>query len=135
MSFSLNFLLSSGVIYLRRFAFRISRSVAVSNRKTKRSIAWICRLSAVASLFSGQTAMRRLLLITSLLFGLCSTTHLQSAMVIAGYDPNIHNRFDITAFLGAAFDWSGVGKAGGSWSTMISPTQFFSASHAHPPTS
>ena len=40
------------------------------------------------------------------------------------------------AFLGQAFDWSGVGQSTttGTWATMISPTYFLSANHFHPGT-
>ena len=37
------------------------------------------------------------------------------------------------AFIGQAYDWSGVGQASdGTWATMISPTYFISAEHWHP---
>jgi hypothetical protein len=37
------------------------------------------------------------------------------------------------AFVGEAFDWSGVGRSSnGAWITMISPTHFVSANHYHP---
>ena len=38
-----------------------------------------------------------------------------------------------SSFIGASYDWSGVGFSnGGSWATMISPTYFVSAWHDHP---
>ena len=38
-----------------------------------------------------------------------------------------------STFIGAPYDWSGVGmSSGGSWATMISPTYFLSANHDHP---
>ncbi len=47
-----------------------------------------------------------------------------------------HDRFYAgadKAFIGDAFDWSGVGQASsGTWVTMISPTYFVSANHYHP---
>jgi hypothetical protein len=36
------------------------------------------------------------------------------------------------SFIGAPYDWSGVGNNGGSWATMISPSYFLSANHDHP---
>ncbi|MFM7133180.1 MAG: dockerin type I domain-containing protein [Planctomycetota bacterium] len=37
------------------------------------------------------------------------------------------------AFMGEAYDWSGVGRSSnGAWVTMISPTHFVSANHYHP---
>src|SRR5262245_30867025 len=51
-----------------------------------------------------------------------------------------YDRFDITdrsntgaTFIGAAFNWSGVGQTvNGQWGTMISPSFFVSANHFHP---
>ena len=47
-----------------------------------------------------------------------------------------HDRFYAgadKAFVGAPFDWSGVGRSSnGAWVTMISPTYFVSANHYHP---
>ncbi len=52
---------------------------------------------------------------------------------IIGYNPEVHDRFDSSMFLGAAFDWTGVGKgAGGGWATLVSANTFISANHAHP---
>ncbi|MCA9172200.1 MAG: hypothetical protein KDB23_31255 [Planctomycetales bacterium] len=53
-------------------------------------------------------------------------------MVIQSYSANTNDRFDSGNFLGAGYDWTGVGKNGSQWATMISPTQFLSAEHAHP---
>ncbi len=45
-----------------------------------------------------------------------------------------NDRFlDSPSFIGAPYDWSGVGlSSGGSWATMISPSYFVSANHDHP---
>jgi hypothetical protein len=44
-----------------------------------------------------------------------------------------NDRFvDSPSFIGAPYDWSGVGNNGGSWATMISPSYFVSANHDHP---
>jgi len=44
-----------------------------------------------------------------------------------------NDRFlDSSSFIGAPYDWSGVGNNGGSWATMISPSYFLSANHDHP---
>lgn len=47
-----------------------------------------------------------------------------------------HDRFYAgpdRAFIGEAYDWSGVGRSSnGAWITMISPTHFVSANHYHP---
>lgn len=47
-----------------------------------------------------------------------------------------HDRFYAgadRAFIGEAYDWSGVGRSSnGAWVTMISPTHFVSANHYHP---
>ena len=57
---------------------------------------------------------------------------------IEGYQPNLHDRFyvgDDRAFIGEAFDWSGVGRDEGhgyQWAVMISPTYFVTAGHWPP---
>ena len=54
---------------------------------------------------------------------------------IQGYQTQKHDRFYVGAdkeFIGEAFDWSGVGRAGDQWVTMISPTYFLSANHYSP---
>jgi hypothetical protein len=53
---------------------------------------------------------------------------------VQGYSANLHDRFYAgadRAFIGQAYDWSGVGQ-NGTWATMISPTYFVSANHYHP---
>jgi hypothetical protein len=55
-----------------------------------------------------------------------------AAMYIPGYgsNPQRYTRFDNSpSFIGAAYNWSGVGSG---WATMISPSFFISATHAHP---
>src|SRR5271163_2930070 len=50
-------------------------------------------------------------------------------------DPQQYARFysgSDKAFIGQAYNWSGVGSDGYSWATMISPTFFISANHDHP---
>jgi hypothetical protein len=57
-------------------------------------------------------------------------------MEVETLEPNQQDRFYVGSdknFLGAAFNWSGVGEdGGGSWATMISPQYFVSAAHDHP---
>ena len=56
-------------------------------------------------------------------------------MLIRAHEAQRHDRFYAgadKAFLGQAFDWSGVGKAGGRWVTMVSPSYFLSAAHYAP---
>lgn len=73
----------------------------------------------------------------SFLVMLCTWTSLSSgAMWIQSYDPKKHDRFysdPDKAFVGQAYDWSGVGySSDGRWATMISPSYFLSAQHFHP---
>lgn len=58
----------------------------------------------------------------------------QGSLSIQNFDPTANDRFaDDPAFIGSAYDWSGVGRgADGSWGTMISPNVFISANHYHP---
>jgi hypothetical protein len=50
-----------------------------------------------------------------------------------GSSPANDRFLDSPSFIGAAYDWSGVGLSnGGSWATMISPSYFVSANHDHP---
>ncbi|HEV7298259.1 MAG TPA: trypsin-like serine protease [Tepidisphaeraceae bacterium] len=56
-----------------------------------------------------------------------------AALHIDGYTPARHDRFaNSPSFIGAGYDFSGVGHAGGSWATMISPSYFLTAAHASP---
>ncbi len=59
-----------------------------------------------------------------------------AAMTLENYSPAKHDRFytgSDKAFIGAAYDWSGVGLNGsGSWATMVSPSYFLTVNHAHP---
>jgi hypothetical protein len=51
---------------------------------------------------------------------------------LSNTDPQQYSRFYTggdKAFIGQAYDWSGVGSG---WATMISPSFFISATHAHP---
>lgn len=72
--------------------------------------------------------------------GLVAVLFLQSLCLadlqVQTYQPNRQDRFYVgadKAFLGAAFDWSGVGQVGGgTWATMVSPTYFVSAAHSPP---
>ena len=69
---------------------------------------------------------------------LCALMALSSVvnatLIVQGYTPQKHDRFYTgadKAFIGEAFDWSGVGRSTSWWCTMISPTYFLSANHAH----
>lgn len=58
-------------------------------------------------------------------------------LLLQDYSAPTHDRFaDSSSFIGAAHDWSGVGRgAGGTfWATMISDTYYLSATHHHPST-
>jgi len=57
-------------------------------------------------------------------------------MIIQSYAPYRHDRFydpsdPNKAFIGDPYNWSGVGKYA-EWATMVSPSCFLSANHAHP---
>ena len=56
------------------------------------------------------------------------------ALTIAGYSSATNDRFaNDSAFIGAAYDWSGVGRTTSSrWGTLVSPNVFVSANHYHP---
>jgi len=61
-----------------------------------------------------------------------------ASMVLQSYAPKNHDRFYTggdKAFIGAAFDWSGVGRGGDRWVSMISDTYFLSAEHYKAPNS
>ena len=57
-------------------------------------------------------------------------------LIVETYQPNRQDRFYVgadKAFLGQAFNWSGVGQtSGNNWATMISPSYFVSSAHDHP---
>ncbi len=57
-----------------------------------------------------------------------------ASIVIDGFTPALHDRFaNDPSFIGAPFDWSGVGRsAPGRWATMITDQYFLSANHARP---
>jgi hypothetical protein len=57
-----------------------------------------------------------------------------AAMVVVDYDADLHDRFNNSgSFIGADFDWSGVGQTdSGRWVTMISDQYFVSATHYTP---
>ncbi len=58
----------------------------------------------------------------------------QAALTVNGYSAARHDRFaNSPSFIGAAYDWSGVGQtAGGAWGTLISPSFAITATHALP---
>ena len=58
----------------------------------------------------------------------------QAATLIQNFTAASNDRFaNDPAFIGSAFDWSGVGRStDGHWGTMLSPTVFLSANHYHP---
>ena len=62
---------------------------------------------------------------------------LRADLQLQSYSPHKHDRYydgtdPVRAFIGEAFDFSGVGKAGLRWAVMISPTYFLTAAHADP---
>lgn len=59
----------------------------------------------------------------------------RAEMRIREFDAARHDRFydePDKDFIGVAYDWSGVGKSGNRWVTMISPIHFLSAEHFEP---
>lgn len=58
------------------------------------------------------------------------------AIVTANYSAATNDRFaDDPSFIGAAYDWSGVGRgSGGHWATLLGDNYFISAVHFHPST-
>jgi hypothetical protein len=76
--------------------------------------------------------------ILSLLLILAIQAVCRGDLLVQTLEPNRQDRFYVGGdknFLGQAFDWSGVGQAGGvTWATMISPTYFVTAAHYHPST-
>lgn len=62
----------------------------------------------------------------------------KGSMKVRSYTPVIHDRFYSgvnKAFIGAAYDFSGVGiSSSGHWATLVSKNSFISAYHAHPGT-
>ena len=58
-------------------------------------------------------------------------------LTVRGYDPlnpGVYDRFiNSPSFIGAQYDWSGVGRTnGGQWATMVSANYFISATHFAP---
>ncbi len=90
------------------------------------------------SLISGRSLIAVMARISGMLVSLalaCFGEISRANLVINGYDANRHDRFTNHAdFLGSEQDWSGVGRIadGKQWATMISPSYFLSATHAHP---
>lgn len=58
----------------------------------------------------------------------------RAGLLVAGFTPQRHDRFENDpAFVGAGFDWSGVGRSSdGWWGTLVSPSYAVSATHAPP---
>ncbi len=93
----------------------------------------------MASFFSKQTIVH---CCVGILLGAGSIAH--AAMHIQSYAPSQHDRFysgisPARAFVGEAFDWSGVGNTGagisagtGTWATLISDNFALSAAHFSP---
>jgi hypothetical protein len=75
-------------------------------------------------------------LVISLLALVAMQSYCLADMMVQTSQPNRQDRFYVgadKAFLGASFDFSGVGQTGGgTWATMISPTYFVTAAHYHP---
>jgi len=60
---------------------------------------------------------------------------LNAAIQIDGFTPAANDRFadDAANFIGADYDWSGVGRTTSSrWGTLVSPNVYVSANHYHP---
>ncbi len=90
---------------------------------------------------------KRIVIILALLALAVPASQARAAMTIWNYQPKKHDRFYSApdrAFIGEAYDWSGVGWSSGEypggeptpgrsdWATMISPQYFLAARHAKP---
>jgi hypothetical protein len=74
--------------------------------------------------------MRKFILSVAVLLSI-TASHANAALTIRGYDPAKHDRYvNDPAFIGASYDWSGVGHQGTHWATMISPSYYLTAFHA-----
>jgi hypothetical protein len=66
-----------------------------------------------------------------LVLGGWGTTH--AALTVQGYQPALHDRFaNDPSFIGAQYDWSGVGRTTARWGTLISPSFIVSVNHFPP---
>lgn len=80
-------------------------------------------------------SLRRLLPIFLLAALLAAGRSARADMTVSGYatSPQSFDRFlNNPAFIGAPYDWSGVGQSGIQWGTMISPTHFIASAHNPP---
>jgi hypothetical protein len=84
-----------------------------------------------SSRFIGNSA----LVLLAITLSLCGSDSVQAALLVNGYDADMNDRFNnSSSFIGAPYDWSGVGRnSGGQWATLISDSYFVTASHFAPP--
>ena len=73
----------------------------------------------------------RKVLVVGFSLGLTGLT--PAAISIQNFSPSANDRFaNNPSFVGAGYDWSGVGRAAnGTWAVMIAPNVFLSATHYH----
>ncbi len=66
-------------------------------------------------------------------FCLATAPAVEAALVVQGYTPELHDRFNNDpSFIGNPYDWSGVGRNtvdSARWGTLISPSFVVTASH------
>lgn len=80
---------------------------------------------------------KNILSMKTALFVLISSSSLASAISVANYSDATNDRFTNDAsFIGAAYDFSGVGRSTATgdtrWATLIGDNYFISANHYHP---
>ncbi|MEI6656247.1 MAG: hypothetical protein WCP45_15905 [Verrucomicrobiota bacterium] len=77
---------------------------------------------------------KHLQILTALVVGCALVAPCHGATSIQNFVPASNDRFaNNPAFIGGGLDWSGVGRDNdGGWGTMLTPTVFLSAAHAHP---
>jgi hypothetical protein len=67
-----------------------------------------------------------------LLFACTAPRCCEATIILQSPSPAKHDRFaNDPSFIGNPYNWSGVGR-GAWWATLITPTHFVSATHAHP---
>lgn len=80
----------------------------------------------------GKSRGRHARLAAILMAGVAAGTA-HGAMVVLNYDPEVHDRFDSTSFLGGSYDWSGVARSSdNAWATLVSASHFVSTNHFKP---
>ncbi len=99
----------------------------------------VARLSILEWIHFSEDAMRSVRSCLSIIFplvviALLLATPARAAMVLQGYNPQLHDRFNNDpSFVGNPYNWSGVGRSdfdsAARWGTLISPSFIVTASH------